>query len=176
MAWLAASPPCAMTTMCDASTPVIISMLSWSKSRSPTPSSGKKSSRLDRLRVTSANWSAGMVSVRDMNASARMSLMRLICWSCDAVSMPSMAMPLRSRVSRLGNCAMTCARSAREGFALAAHNKSDAVDLSMAMMSGLPSNLMLATASTSAQTLNRKSRMSSRTGMSLSCLRSSIVY
>ncbi|MCY1366946.1 hypothetical protein D9M69_538570 [compost metagenome] len=114
--------------------------------------------------------------MRDMNASARVSLTDLMCWSCRPGGYPSNPMPWRRRCSRFGSCWITRARSLRLGLALAAHSRSVATCLSEVVSSCLRPYLTLATASTSTQTLNRKSRTSSRTGTSSSSLRSSMVY
>ena len=120
--------------------------------------------------------SVEIASVLDMKASASVSLMSLICPSCVLRSWPSMDMPRRSNCSNLGRSAMTLERSARLGLALAAHTKSAAARLKRCVSSCCGPLRMAAMASTSAHTLNRNSRISSRTGMSLSMLRISMVY
>ena len=71
---------------------------------------------------------------------------------------------------------MTWARSLRLGLALAAQTRSAAVRLSAMVSACCGPSRTADSASTSAQVLKRNSRISSRTGMSRSMVRNSIVY
>ena len=170
-------PVLGTTSIESASTPSSSSMLAVSSGTSAPPSSAPtKSSRLVRCEAMASICAGEIAAVFDMKASDKVLPMVLICSSCGAPVTPSSSMPWRSRCSSLGNSWITRARSVRLGLALAAHTSSEATRLSITVCSSCPPYLSAARASTSAQTLNRNSRISSRTGMSLSILRSSMVY
>ena len=118
----------------------------------------------------------GMASVLERKASARVSLMILMWMSCSGPATPSSVRPWRRRCSSAGRPWITLVRSARLGLALADQTRSVAVFFNASVSGSLAPSRRLATASTSAQVLNRKVRISSRMGMSESRLRISMVY
>lgn len=85
-------------------------------------------------------------------------------------------MPSRSVFSSGGRRRITSARSSRETFALADQIRSVAARFMSRVASLWLPDLIAVIAITSAQTWNRNSRTPSCTGISLSILRSSIVY